>query len=49
MGANHNRLIILKTTLPDKFGDALLNTWAMGDKGGQKVMKVCPAVCPDAW
>jgi hypothetical protein len=34
MRANHNRLIILKTALADECGDALLNTWAIGNKGG---------------
>jgi hypothetical protein len=34
MRANHNHLIILKTALPDECGDALLNTWAIGNKGG---------------
>jgi hypothetical protein len=37
MRSHHNRLIILKTALPDKVGYARLNTWAMGDKGGQSV------------
>jgi hypothetical protein len=46
MRSNHNRLIILKTALPDKCGDALLNTWAIGNKGGQRVVKVRNAVRP---
>jgi hypothetical protein len=47
MRSNHHRLIILKTALPDKGGDALLNPWAMGEKGGQRVVKVRTAVRPE--
>jgi hypothetical protein len=47
MGANDNRLIILKTALPDKCRDTLLNPWAMGEKGGQRAVKVRAVVRPE--
>jgi hypothetical protein len=47
MRSHHNRLIILKTALPDKIGYARLNTWAMGDKGGQSVVKIHTEMRPE--
>jgi hypothetical protein len=47
MRSHHNRCILLKTALPDKCGDALLNTLAIGDKGGERVMKVRTEVRPE--
>jgi hypothetical protein len=46
MGSDDNCFILLKTALHDEGGDARLNPGAMGDKGGQRVMKIRPAVRP---
>jgi hypothetical protein len=44
MRSDNNRLVILKTALLDEVGNARLNTWAMGDKGGERVVEVRRAV-----
>ena len=47
MRAHHNRLIILKTALSEEVGDTRINTGAMGDKGGHRVVKICREMCPE--
>jgi hypothetical protein len=44
--ANYYRLVILKTALLEECGDALLNPGAVGDKGGQWIVEVGPAMRP---
>jgi hypothetical protein len=44
MRPDHYRLILLKTAQRNEFPDARLNTWTMGDKGRERVVKVRPAV-----
>jgi hypothetical protein len=47
MGSEDNGFILLKTALPDEGGDARLNPWAMGDKGGEGIVKVRTEVRPE--
>jgi hypothetical protein len=47
MRSHHHRLIMLKTPLPDEVGNELLNTLAIGDKGGERVVKVRTKVRPE--
>ena len=47
MRSDDNRLILLKTALPDEVGDVRFNMVAMGDKGGQRVVKIRREVRPE--
>ena len=47
MRPNDNRFIILKTSLPNEVGYALLNMCSMDDKGGQGVMKIRIKMCAE--
>jgi hypothetical protein len=46
MCSDNNHLILLKTALCDEVGYARLNTLAMGDKGGESVVKICRTMRP---